>query len=123
VPLEPESRLIFAFETDADPEQWTRPEVSALALDEDGEPLRVEIAVDTSVLALDVVADESFPGFGDALSSAWDLLQRIFGIAVIVAGFLVPFLWVPVIAVATWYLLRRRSRTPAEAPAVGDDEV
>jgi hypothetical protein len=110
IPLEPEARIILAFETEADRDAWTRPAVSAIALDDEGEPLRAEIEVETRTLALDVVEDDSLPGFGDAMGSAWRVLQRLIGVVIVAAGFLVPFLWVPVAAAAAWYLLRRRAR-------------
>lgn len=119
VPLEPEARLILAFETAADPDAWTRPAVSAVAVDAEGEPLRTEIEVETRAAALDVIEDDSFPGFGDALDAAWRVLQRLVGLVVVVAGFVVPFLWVPVVAAAAWYLVRRRRRgaSPDGPPA------
>lgn len=95
--------------------------MSAIAVDAEGEPLRVEIATESSALTLEVVADDSLPGFGDALSAAWDLLQRLFGIVVVTAGFVVPFLWVPVIALAAWYVLRRRGRQGGDVPPPAAD--
>ncbi len=117
-PLLPDERLILALEITADPDGFLSPDVTARAVDEDEEPLRIGVQIEDDILELEVIEDTSLPGFVDALGAAWDGLQRFFGVIVVVAGALVPFLWVPLLA-AGWWLWRRRDRqrTQAEAAA------
>ena len=76
-----------------------------------------------------VIADDSLPGFGDAFNAAGDVLLVIIGILVIMAGVIIPFLWVPVlIAGAFWIrrkLLSRRgtSSTPKTNVAQGSGTI
>jgi hypothetical protein len=118
VPLAPGGHFIFAFEGKADPDQWTSPQVQATALDANGNPLWEQVSVaDIQAASLQVTRDTSLPGFGDALSSAWHGLQRLAGVAVVVGGGLVPWLWVPALLVLVWWWQRRRRRTAAAGPA------
>lgn len=108
-PLAPSDRLILAFEAEADPRNWTAPQVSATAIDEEGAPLYVEVETSTTPASPHVVEDTSLPGFTDALKSAWESLQWLVGVAVIGAGAAVPFLWVPLVLAGLWWWRRRRS--------------
>lgn len=116
-PLVPGERMIFAYEMDADPRlDWTDPRVQATAVDDDGDPIRIEVDVEGERLALTIDADDSLPGFLDGLSAAWSALLKALGVVVLFAGAAIPFLWVPVlIAAALWYT-RRRQRGSAPTP-------
>lgn len=114
VALLPDEHLTLAFETTADPDQFTAPNVSATSVDEDGEPLRVQVEVDVSELFLRIVRDTSLPGFADGLAAAWEALERVIGVIVLTAGAIVPFLWVPLLAAAGWWWRRRRDGGVAE---------
>ena len=63
-------------------------------------------------LHLYVEEDDSPPGFGDALSGGWDALVTVGNGVLLIIGALLPFL--PVIAIALavawWWLRRRRAR-------------
>ncbi|MBU1493072.1 MAG: DUF4349 domain-containing protein [Actinobacteria bacterium] len=110
-PLAPEGTLIFVFEGEGDPD-WsgTNPAVRATAVDEAGDQIRVEINRSLERLRLRVDPDDSLPGFTDGLGKAWEALQRIIGVGVVLAGALIPFLWVPILAIAAiWFMRRRRS--------------
>ena len=109
VPLEPNGRLILAFEIDeADPDMYTAVEVSATPVDDDGDPLRIGIEQDITEALLDIVPDDSLPGFMDSLRAAWDAFLKVVGVVVLVAGAIIPFLWVPILAGAAWWWWRRR---------------
>lgn len=109
IPLQPGERLILAFETEADPEQYTSVAVDATPVDEDGDPLRIGVEVEVEEAVLDIVADDSLPGFADALGAAWDAFLKVVGVVVLAAGAIIPFLWVPLLAGAVWWWRRRRS--------------
>ncbi len=90
-------------------------ELTGVVVDDQGEPLRQ--AIDFQLVAdfrLALVEDDSLPGFGDALGGSWDFFLRLIGIVVVVAGALVPFLWVPVVAWLAWLWWRRRRERVAE---------
>ena len=114
-PLLPGERMILAFETEADFGRYVSPSVSAVAVDEDGEPVYFEVTEEIEAVALTVIEDTSLPGFTDALATAWDGMQWLFGVAVIVAGAAVPFLWVPLLLAWLWWWRKRRA--PKAPPA------
>jgi hypothetical protein len=109
VPLLPGERLILAFQTEADPDRYTAVDVSATPVDEDGEALRIGFELDVTEASLDVIRDDSLPGFTDSLSAAWDAFLKVVGVVVLAAGAVIPFLWVPLLAGAYWWWRRRRS--------------
>lgn len=108
VALLPGERLVLAYETEADFDRWVSPSVSALAVDEDDEPVYYEIAEDIEAVDLTVIEDTSLPGFTDALGTAWDGMRWLFGVAVLAAGAAIPFLWIPLIAGGIWWWRKRR---------------
>jgi hypothetical protein len=123
--LPPGGRLLFAFEAVADPAVRPSPSLRATAVDANGAPLHQQVeAAKVEVLALEVAPDDSLPGFGDALSGAWHALQRLGGILVLIGGAVVPFLWIPALALIIWWWQRRRRRQrraaaqAAPAPAI-----
>jgi len=107
-PLLPGEQLILAFETEADPDQFTSPDVSVTALDEDGEPLRIQVQVEIEDAFLRIARDNSLPGFTDGLEAAWEAMQQVFGVVVLGAGAAIPFLWVPLAAGGVWLWRKRR---------------
>ena len=107
-PLPPGGHLILAFETEADPDRWTEPWVQATALDENGNPLWVTEVTNLERAQVQVARDDSLPGFVDVLQGAWHGLQRLGGIIVVVGAAVLPFLWIPALAILVWWLLRRR---------------
>ena len=116
--LPPGGRLLVAYEAEADPEVYPGPVLEATAVDANGNPLHLQVeAAGVESLALDVARDTSLPGFGDALGSAWHALQRVGGVAVVISGALLPFLWIPALIVLAWWWQRRRRRVATAAPA------
>ena len=108
VALLPGERVVLAYETEADFDRWVSVSVSAVAVDEDDEPVYYEIAEDVEVVDLTVIEDTSLPGFTDALGTAWDGMRWLAGVAVLAAGVAIPFLWIPLIAGAIWWWRKRR---------------
>ena len=108
-PLLPSEFLIVAFETEADPDQFTAPSIDVTALDEDGEPLRIQVEVEIEGAFLRIARDTSLPGFMDGLSAAGEALQQVLGVIVLGSGAAIPFLWVPLAAGVWWWHKRRES--------------
>jgi len=116
VPLEPDERMILALEIEADYPVRTEPTVVGTAVGVNDQALRIELqVVEGEELLYMVEEDTSLPGFGDALSGAWETLQGLFGLIVVLAGVAIPFLWVPLALAAIWYW-RRRKQTPSSPP-------
>ncbi len=87
-------------------------ELSAVAVDDNGDSLRVRTEFDlVADYSLDFVQDDSLPGFVDALSGSWDFFKTLVGLLILLAGALVPFIWVPFVI---WFLrgvwVRRQER-------------
>jgi hypothetical protein len=113
IPLQPDSRIILAFATTADPDQFTAPDVSVTALDAEGDSIRIQVSVEIQDAFLRIARDNSLPGFTDGLAAAWDAMQQVFGVLVLAAGAAIPFLWVPVVAGAVWYWRKQRATDDA----------
>jgi hypothetical protein len=111
VPLQPGDRIILAFQTEADPDQYSSVEISATPVDEDGDPLRIGAATEVHEVGLTIIRDDSLPGFQDSLSAAWDAFLKVVGVVVLGAGAIIPFLWVPILAGGVWWWRKRRPNT------------
>ncbi len=126
--LDPEQRLVGYFETTADDlEGFTNPDLSAVAVDEDGEPIRVPINVEREIVELDVIEDTSIRGFTDGLSDSWDALVTLAQVGVLALGVFLPFIWVPILAIggigfARRRMPRRQRTVRIERPETLDDE-
>jgi hypothetical protein len=119
-PLAPGGAILWAYEAVADPTQRPAPALRATAVDASGAPLHQQVeASSVEALALEVAADDSLPGFGDALAGAWHALQRVGGVVVMIGGAVLPFLWIPVIIILAFWWQRRRRRAALAAAAAG----
>jgi len=116
-PLPPGGHLILAFEAEAHPDRWTEPWVQATALDENGNPLWLTENTNVEPAQLQVAEDDSLPGFMDVLKGAWHGLQKLAGVIVVVGAAVLPFLWIPALALLAWWWLRRRRPAAAGGPA------
>jgi hypothetical protein len=116
VPLPPGGHLLLAFEAEADPGRWTDPWVQATALDENGNPLWQTEVTNLEPVELQVAEDDSLPGFVDVLQGAWHALQKLGGIIVVIGAAVLPFLWIPALALLVWWWLRRRRPAIVGAP-------
>ena len=70
--------------------------------------------------AMVVEEDTSLPGFADAVGASWDFLKLLFGLAVLVVGAVVPFIWLLAVVAGIIWWRRRRSATTA-VPVAADD--
>ena len=109
-PLEPGERLLGYFKTEADLVRWPAPAVSAVAVDEDGEPLRITLSGDFDVFDYEVIADDSLPTFADGLRDSWSAMVTLARLGVLGAGYAIPFLWIVPLVIGLALLGRRAYR-------------
>ena len=109
-PLQPGERLLGYFLTEAELGGWPQPTVSAVAVDADGEPLRITVNGDYEVFEYQVAADDSLPTFVDGLRGSWSAVVTLARLAVLALGVAIPFLWVVPLAFGLFWLGRRLSR-------------
>ena len=102
-PLQPGERLLGYFLTEAELGTVPVPEFSAVAVDADGEPLRISVGVDFDVFEYEVIEDESLPTFADGLRGSWSAVVTLARLGVLALGIAIPFLWVvPLVAGLVW---------------------
>ena len=128
-PLQPRERLLGYFRTEAEVGLRPAPGFSAVAVDPDGEPLRITVGADFEVFEYQVAPDDSLPTFADGLRGSWGAVVTLGRVGVLAVGVAIPFLWVAPLALGLLWLGRRLSRprrpwaprsTAAPAPEEGD---
>jgi hypothetical protein len=94
-----------------EPGQNTRTKVTATPVDQEGHPVEGRAADTTVEFLLDTTDPGGLPGFRDGLSASWSMLKTVGGAVVVTAGWLLPLLWVFVLAglFLLWRSRRRRS--------------
>ncbi len=103
--LEPGESVMLATVLEIERTLRTRTTVAVKAVGEEGEELagRDTVANATASVELRAVAPEGVPGFFDGLQASWRFLVTLFQFALLVAGAVIPFLWVPVLV---WLAVR-----------------
>ena len=128
-PLQPRERLLGYFQTEAEVGLRPAPGFSAVAVDPDGEPLRITVGADFEVFEYQVAPDDSLPTFADGLRGSWGAVVTLARVGVLAVGVAIPFLWVAPLALGLFWLGRRLNRprrpwaprsTAAPAPEEGD---
>ncbi|HWB89122.1 MAG TPA: DUF4349 domain-containing protein [Acidimicrobiia bacterium] len=115
-PLEPGESMMLAMELLPERDLRSRTTVTATPVDEDGEELP-GTASTTVGFFIDTVDPGGIPGFGDGLDASWDLLVALGRLALLVAGAVLPFLWVPIVVWMGFRLWRSRNGIrPADDP-------
>lgn len=115
-PLEPGESMMLAMELLPERDLRSRTTVTATPVDEDGEELP-GTASTTVGFFVDTVDPGGIPGFGDGLDASWDLLVALGRLTLLVAGAVLPFLWVPIVVWVGFRLWRGRNRIrPADDP-------
>ena len=106
-PLQPGERLLGYFRTKAELESRPEPGFSAVAVDPDGEPLRITVNADFDVFEYEVAADNSLPTFVDGLRGSWGAVVTLGRLGVLAVGIAIPFLWIVPLALGLFWLGRR----------------
>ena len=87
--------------------------------EETGEVITGRTVSRTEASFISVEDPGGLPGFQDGLSSSWNVLQDIGGLAILGAGAILPFLWL-VLLIGVYLWLRRRRSNETEATAEED---
>lgn len=117
--LEPGQSVLLAYELVAERDIRTQTTVVATPVDEEGTPLPGREAASTGSFFVDAVDPGGIPGFGEALGESWELLVTLGQILLLVAGSLVPFVWIPILV---WALLRVRKKRKEPTVMVGSED-
>ena len=107
--LEPGQSAIYFLEMPADKTLRLQTRVSAVAVDEDGDPLPGRGVANTATATIQAADPGGVPTFADGLEASWEALVTLGEVLVLVAGAILPFIWiVPLV----WLFRRRRAGTP-----------
>jgi hypothetical protein len=116
--LESGASLVLAYETTVDRNVRTRTRVSAEPVNSETGAVVEGRTVSTTRSGFISVRDPGgLPGFGDALSGSWNVLQDAGQIAVLVIAAAIPFSWILVLLAAWWLISRRRKVEDADTAA------
>ncbi len=108
--LEPGQFLILAAEITPERTLRTQTRVTAAPVNADGETLDARRVSSTNSVFVEAIDPGGLPGFGDGLSTSVEFVQQLGGVAVLLAGIVIPLLWLPLLA---WLVIRwRRNRRP-----------
>lgn len=123
IAIEPGESILLAAEVSPERSLRTRTTVTAQPVDAEGEPIPGRPAATTVSLFIETVSPAGIPSFTEGLAASWEVLVRLGQIAVLIAGALLPFIWVPVLFLLWWM---RRGRTqeavPEPSPATPNPE-
>lgn len=115
--LEPGQSLLLALELTPERDLRTQTRVTAAAIDPEGNPLPARNPSATTSLLVDTVDPGGVPTFREGLEASWELLVTLGRVLLLAAGWLLPFLWLPVVLWLLWRNARRRLTVKAPSPA------
>ncbi|MEA1903726.1 MAG: DUF4349 domain-containing protein [Actinomycetota bacterium] len=107
-PIEPGESILLAYEVTPSRDLHTRTTVTAQPVDEDGQDVPGRPA--STTIGMFIGADDpgGIPTFSEGLDASWNLLVSLGQLLVLIAGALIPFVWVPVIVFFGWRLWQGR---------------
>jgi hypothetical protein len=109
-PIEPGESILLAAELLPERDLRTRTTVTAVPVDEDGGEIPGRPASSTVTMFIGAADPGGIPSFTEGLEASWDLLVDFGQLLVLVAGALIPFVWIPFVAWFGWRAWRRRPR-------------
>lgn len=114
--LEPGQSMVLAHEIIVERNQRTQTRVSAVPVDQDGNRVEGREVASTVSMGIDAVDPGGLPGFQDGLKASWDALLAIGGLLILLAGALLPFIWViPLLWLAWRWRQRRMAKYESQA--------
>jgi hypothetical protein len=106
--LEPGDVVILAADVTVDERIRAELVVTALPVNEAGEPVEDRAVTQTRTVAVDLADPGGLPGFADAWDKGLGALRSAGGVVLIAAGAVIPWLWLPaLIALFIWWRRRR----------------
>lgn len=115
VAIEPGESIVLAAEFEPERSVRTRTTVTAQAVTEEGESIAGRPVAQTESISIEAVAAVGIPGFTEGVAASWDILVRLVQVVVLVAGGLLPFIWVPALALFWWHRRSRAAKLAVEA--------
>jgi hypothetical protein len=106
-PLEPGDSMLLAAEITVERDIRTQTTVAAVPVDDGGTSISGPPATRTVTYFVDAVDPGGIASFSDGLAASWNWLVSFGQVLLLLAGALLPFLWVPAMAWIVWRLLRR----------------
>ncbi len=113
-PLEPGESVVLYGEIIAEENATGRAQASAKPVDAEGEDLRLANVAARSDFFLTVDPDTSVPSFGEGFGAGWGAFVTFIQVLVLVAGVILPWIWLPV---ALWFGIRWMRKRQAAKPA------
>ena len=108
--LEPGQSLVLAHEIVVERNQRTQTRVSAEPVDQDGNRVEGREVVSTVSMGIDAVDPGGLPGFNDGLQASLEALLAIGGLLILLAGAILPFIWmIPIAALVLRWMSRREA--------------
>jgi hypothetical protein len=118
--LEPGQSMVLAHEITVERNQRTQTRVSAVPVDQDGNRVEGREVASTVSMGIDALDPGGLPGFMDGLTASWEALLAIGGLLILLAGAILPFVWlIPIL----WLVWRWRQRRIAEYNSQGRESV
>jgi hypothetical protein len=98
--LEPGQNVILATAITAERIMRTQTRITAEAIKEEtGEIIAGRTVTTTETFSIFVEDAGGLPGFGDSLGASWDVPKGLGGVAIVVMGAVIPFIWLVPLAV------------------------
>ena len=91
--LEPGESIVLSTEVLLERTIRAQTRITAIPVNEDGQRVEAREVSNTTSIFLGTQDPGGLPGFADGLESSWDLLQNLGGLFVLLAGLIVPFIW------------------------------
>jgi hypothetical protein len=113
--LEPGQSVELAAEIFVARDLRTRTRVEATPVNDLGEAVTARTVAETRTFFVIAADPGGLPGFSDGLGASWNLLTTIWGLGVVGAGSIIPFLWLFPLAWLVVHWRRRRNRQSADA--------
>ncbi len=114
--LEPGESIVLAAEVTAERRLRTQTNVSATALDKDGQPIDRPVS-NTNSIELTATDPVGIPSFSEGVQNSFRLLLDFGRVVLLAIGALIPFIWVPALLWWLWSRRRRPEMTPPPPPA------
>ncbi len=116
--IEPVETIMVAAEIVAERDLRTQTRLSAVPVNQDGQPLAGRSVANTTTIFLNVVDPGGVASFNEGLSASLGSLANLGRVLILALGVALPFIWL--LPIAMWLLWRLRSRSRESDLATAD---